>query len=162
MKKSSSVWMVLVGWSLATQWLQAGWEKWTKPEFMTGIAKTLGLFAAKTPYRWYSSFVTTYLLPHASWLGNVVRASELLIGLDLVLLGVIILGQHTIRRWVATVMTIACYGAALLSLNFYLAAAWSGPSTAGLNVVMGLVEAILGTYYLLAIREAGNHKLRFF
>lgn len=148
MKKVSVVWLVLIQWMLAYQWLEAGWGKWAEPGFMAGIGKSLAGFAAKTPYAWYANFLKSTAIPNATVFGNSIRSGELLVGAALLLAGIVLLTKKRLPPVATWLLIIACFGGALMNLNFYLAAGWSSPSTAGLNVMMGLIELIFGIYYL--------------
>lgn len=149
MKKQVSVlWLVLIQWVLAFEWIQSGWGKFASSSFMDGIAKTLGGFAAKTQFGFYSDFLKSTALQNPTLFGNVVRFSEVLAGLAFALGGLWLLKFGNMPKILTIGMVVAFYGAALLNANFWFAAGWSSPSTAGINMVMGLIEAVLGTFYL--------------
>lgn len=129
---------------LAYEWLNSGIGKFTKPEFMAGIDKTLATFANKTNFSWYGDFLGS---ANAQLFGNITRLSEVLIGLGL-LAGIAYLIKRSLPGWILWASIVAAFGGALLNLNLYLAAGWSSPSTAGINVVMGLTQLVLGWYLL--------------
>ena len=153
MKKTDHYWLVLVQWVIAAEWLLSGVGKFTKPDFMNGIASTLKAFEAKTNFEWYQSLMSNWLVPNAQLIGNVVRVSEVGIALALLVLGYLSIQRKKVSQTLVMGLVVALYAGALLNLNFYLAAGWSSPSTKGVNIVMGLVQAILGTYYLLRLKE---------
>lgn len=136
---------------LAYEWLHSAWGKFTAPDFMANIDKTLGAFVAKTPHRWYGQFLSS---TDASVFGNICRASELLIGLGLIFGTAYLWQRLSGPKILRLVLPVALLGGALLNLNFYWAAGWSSPSTAGINVLMGLTQAILGGYYLWRFKKA--------
>lgn len=153
MKKPDHYWLVLIQWVIAVEWLLSGVGKFTKPDFMGGIAGTLKAFASKSNYEWYQTIMNNWLVPNAELIGNVVRVSEVAIGLALLFLGYLTVQRKKVSQTLVMGLVVALYAGALLNLNFYLAAGWSSPSTKGINIVMGLVQAILGTYYLLRFKE---------
>ena len=153
MKKTSVVWLVLIQWVLAYEWLHSGWGKWSDPAFMAGIGKSLAGFAAKTPYGWYANFLKSTAIPNAQVFGNVTRSGELLVGTALLLGGIVLLARKRLPAVAIWLVAIACFGGALMNVNFYLSAGWSSPSTSGINLVMGLVELILGIYYIANRKE---------
>ncbi len=141
----SIYWLLLIQLILGYEWLNSAWEKFTKPEFMDGIEKTIAIFAAKTHYGWYGSFLRS---SDAQFFGNLTRFGELLVGLGLVAGAVYMLTAYPkYLKWAFITVLAASVGACLLNLSFYLAAGWSSPSTSGINVVMGLVSAVLALVY---------------
>jgi len=153
MKKASVIWLVLVQWVLAFEWLHSGWGKWSDPAFITNIGKTLTAFAAKNPSPWYTNFLNNTALPHAETFGNAIRTGELSVGIVLALMGLLLLAKKRLAPAGVWIMIIALFAAALMNLNFYLAAGWTSPSTSGINVVMGLIHIVLALYYVCNRKE---------
>lgn len=144
----SMVWLVLIQWVMAVEWLQSGWGKFTDSKFMDGIEKTLGAFSSpKNPNEWYASFLRDTAVPNADMFGNLVRTSELLGGLVLLIGGFLVL-RSGVTKTVAWVLAVTLLGLAFMNTNFYFAAGYTSPSTAGVNMVMGLTQLILGVFYL--------------
>ncbi len=156
MKKVSVVWLVLIQWVLAFEWLHSGWSKWSGPGFIANIGKTLEGFAAKTPYAAYSDFLGSTAIPHAQLFGNIIRIGEMASGIAFALSGIILLSQKRLPEWATWILAIISFGAALMNLNFFLASGWSSPSTWGINVLMGLLHLILGIYYVTNRRELAS------
>lgn len=154
MKKISILWLVLIQWVLALEWLLSGWGKFTKPDFMAGIGKTLSTFAGKTTVGWYGGFLDNVVVPNASLFGNLVRCGEILVSLTLIIGGILAVRSDKLHPLASWALVIALYGAAFMNLNFYLAAGWSSPSTAGVNMVMGLAQLIIGTHYLTSVTRS--------
>ena len=148
MKKASVVWIVLIQWALAIEWLHSGWGKWAESGFMANIGKTLGSFADKTPYAAYGNFVRDTVIPNAELFGNAIRSGEILVGAALVLGGIILLSKKSLPPIATWLVGIALIGGALMNLNFFLAAGSTSPSTWGVNVVMFLIQLVLAIYYL--------------
>jgi hypothetical protein len=156
MKKASVIWLVFVQWVLAFEWLHSGWGKWSAPGFMDNIGKSLEGFAAKTPYTAYASFLKSSVVPNAELFGNTIRTGELAVGVALALGGILLLTQKRLPAVATWLLAIACFGGALMNLNFFLASGWSSPSTWGVNMVMGLALFILGVYYLTNRRQLAS------
>ncbi len=156
MKRASVVWLVLIQFVLAFEWLHSGWGKWAGPGFMDNIGKTLEGFAAKTPYKAYGAFLTNNAVPNADLFGNSIRLGEMGVGIALVLSGIILLTQKRLPSWTVAVTAIALLGGALMNLNFFLASGWSSPSTWGVNMVMGFIHLIIAIYYITNRRELAS------
>ena len=148
MKNISPVWLILVQWALAVEWFLSGVAKFRSPGFMDNLSKTLEGFAAKTPYTGYSNFLHDIAVPNAALFGNLVRTGELLASIALILGGAILLIRGSLSTTISGFVVLALIGLLIMNLNFYLAAAWSSPSTAGINLLMILIEAILVVFYI--------------
>ncbi len=146
--KISIKWLQAIQLVLAYEWLSSGLDKFLEDGFMAGIAKTLALFASKTSFGFYGTFLKNYAIPNAELFGNVVRYSEVLIGLGLSISVIAYYGLPSLRRITSLFAAVAGIGGALLNLNLFWAASFSSPSTAGINVVMGWTALIIGIYYL--------------
>lgn len=140
-------WLILIQWAVAIEWLMSGWGKFADDKFMLGFEKTVGAFAAKTPHSFYADFLNNTVAANADLFANLVRTGELLIGVALVVFGVYYLTQKKLDPIYRSILVVALICGAFLNLNFYLAAGWSSPSTAGINVLMGLVQLILAGFY---------------
>lgn len=147
MKKTSVVWLVLIQWVLAYEWLHSGWGKWSGPGFMANISETLAGFIAKNPNTGYVAFLNRTAVPNAALFGNLIRIGELSIGIALLLSGVLLLYKKRLDPTVIWILVLAFLAGVIMNLNFYFAAGWTSPSTAGINLVMGLISLILGLCY---------------
>lgn len=156
MKKASVVWLVLIQFVLAYEWLHSGWGKWAEAGFITNIGKTLGGFADKTPYAAYGDFLRSNAIPNAELFGNVIRSGEMLVGIALLLGGILLLYKKNLPQLATWILAIALLGGALMNLNFFLAAGSTSPSTWGVNMVMGFVHLILAVYYFTNRKELAN------
>lgn len=148
MKKASVVWLVLMQFALAYEWLHSGWGKFSSPGFIDNIGKTLNGFIAKNPNTGYAGFLQNTAVPNAELFGNLIRFGELAAGIAFVLAGVILLYKKRLDPTVIWVLVVALLGAVIMNLNFYFAAGWSNPSTSGLNILMALSQLILAVYYI--------------
>ncbi len=153
MKKVSIVWIILIQWVLAFEWLHSGWGKWIKPDFMAGISGTLSTFASKTPHLIYGNFLNTYIVPNALLFGQLIRLGEIVVGVVLVLSGLALILKKGLKNNLAILIGIVCFGSAFMNLNFFLASGWSSPSTWGINLVMMIIEIILGVFYIKSRNE---------
>jgi uncharacterized membrane protein YphA (DoxX/SURF4 family) len=153
MKRASVVWLMLIQFVLAFEWLHSGWGKWAKPGFMDNIGKTLEGFATKTPYKAYGAFLNNTAVGNADLFGNSIRIGEIGVGIALALSGIILLTKKRLPSWAVAAMVIALLGGALMNLNFFLASGWSSPSTWGINMTMGFIQLILAIYYITNRRE---------
>lgn len=156
MKRAPVIWLVLIQFVLAYEWLHSGWGKWANPGYMDNIGKTLEGFAAKTPYSGYGTFLKNTALTNADLFGNSIRLAEIGVGIAFVLGGIILLSQKRLPSWAVAIIVIAFFGGALMNLNFFLAAGWSSPSTWGVNMVMGFIHLILAIYYFTNRRDLAS------
>ncbi len=126
-------------------WLEAGWHKFTDPEWMQGGAALRSYWerAASIPeqgrppitYEWYRDFINTLLAGgHESWFAVLVTFGELAVGIGL------ILGALT---------GVAAFFGALMNMSFLLA------GSASTNPIM----FILAVGLMLAWRVAGYYGL---
>jgi hypothetical protein len=148
MKRFSITWLLLIQWALAFEWIYSSIPKWTDSKFIDGIAKTLEGFATKTPHVGYGNFLTGVAIPNAELFGNLIRSGELAVGLGLAISGLFFLIAKRMPALVLWLTVIACFGGALMNLNFFLASGSASPSAWGLNLLMASMEIILGIFYL--------------
>ena len=132
-----SVWLTMGRVFTGLVWLNSGITKLTTPNF--SITNTVGYFASKNPYPLYAGFLRNSVIANSALFTNLVIAGEILVGLSL------IFGLFT---------NVGAFFGFFLSLNFFLAAGWTSPSTYSLNLNMVLVQlmfiAAYGTKYLSA------------
>lgn len=147
MKKISIIWLILIQWVIAFEWIHASFPKWTDAKFIDNISKTLESFAATSSYPSYSNFLTSVAIPHAELFGQIIRSAELAVGLALVLSGILMLSKKYLPEYVTWLTAIACFGGALMNLNFFMASGSTSPSAWGLNLMMAFIQIILGIYY---------------
>ncbi|TAL19497.1 DUF2892 domain-containing protein [Patescibacteria group bacterium] len=129
--------------TLAWSWWHAGWEKATGT-FLADLPKILEMFASKNPYPLFKNFLLQTALPNADTFGPLVQWGQLLVGLGLALAAAAIIYDHAKTRRLAYGVAIAALiSGAVMNANFWLAAGWTGPATAGSNVMMFWPELIL-------------------
>lgn len=130
---------------IAYEWIAGGWGKVIGGTFSAGMTKTLVAFGSKNPHAWYVNSVLEAAKKSPELFGQLVQWGELLAGIGLVVSVILYLFVKA-RVWqgFAKVAAIgALIGGAFMSLNFYLAAGWTSPSTGGLNLMMLLVQVVL-------------------
>jgi len=136
-RQDKAIWLRLIGFFLGFQWFMAGIEKLLDPNFAGALPKTLVFFASQNPYSWMAGLINNYFIPQAGIFAVLVSWGETLGGLALML------GMLT---------NLALLGLIFLNSVFFLAAGWTSPSTLGLNLLMGFLEAVLllssGSKYL--------------
>jgi thiosulfate dehydrogenase (quinone) large subunit len=126
-------------------WLEAGWHKFTDPEWMQGGAALRGYWerAASIPeqgrppitYEWYRDFINTLLAGgHESWFAVLVTFGEIAIGLGLIL---------------GALIGIAAFFGAFMNMSFLLAgSASTNPVLFTLAVGLMLAWRVAGYYGL--------------
>lgn len=156
MKKTSIIWLTLIQFVLAYQWLHSGWGKWSAPGFINNIGSTLAGYATKTPHAWYADFLGTVVVPNAALFGNMIRTGELAVGIALLLGGLLLLKNKKLPTGLSWLLVVANLGGALMNLNFYLATGATSPSSAGINIVMCLTHLVLAGFYASSRRELAS------
>jgi peptidoglycan/LPS O-acetylase OafA/YrhL len=132
---------------LAYEWLSAVWDKFSNGDFMNTITQTLTSFASQNPHGSYANFLTSIAIPNASLFGNLVRFSELLVGLGLLAGAFIALRVGKPTKKAEWAIVILLFLGLVLNVNFYFAAGWTSQSTAELNKIMAALELVLIAYY---------------
>lgn len=147
---------------LAYEWFTAGLGKIMNPEFVVGMAKTLGTFASKNPYPAYREFLLGPALRNAQLFGYAVEWSQVLIGITLVASAAAMLYVKRVEqlRVAIALAVLALAGGALMNANFYLAAGWTGAGTKSVNIVMFWTQAILVYVWLHSLRAMREKSAR--
>ncbi len=88
-KIMAPVWTAMRVW-LGIMWLQAGWAKLFGAEngyFMHNNGAGVAGFAAHgvASYSWWASFLHSFVVPNAGWIGVLITVAEALIGIGLIL-----------------------------------------------------------------------------
>lgn len=133
--------------------LRSGYGKVTEGKFVTGLAATLEKFAAKNPYPFFRDFLNNIAIPNSELFGVLTMWGEVLTGLSLFFISAYILFTGRGSKLLYLLLSLGLLGGMFLNVIFYLASAWTSPSTEGLNLVLFLTEAI-GLVFVL------NTKLR--
>lgn len=145
---NSQRYLIAIQSVIALEWLISGWSKFASPAFSQNIGQTLQNFAAKTSFPSYAIFLKSVGIPNADLMANLVRFGELSVSITLIISGIIFWRNGKLPVAGRTITGIALLGGTFLNLNFYLAASSTSPSTAGINLVMGLIQLTLALYYL--------------
>lgn len=153
MQQISSMWLVIVQWALAFEWLHSSWGKWAQPGFIANIQKTLTGFANGTNFHFYANFLNSVAIPHAALFGNLIRIGEASVGIAFALGGIIWIYKYSLPKFLALILAVACLAAALMNLNFFLASGWSSPAGWGLNILMIALELLLASFYIKQVKS---------
>ena len=135
--------MTAIQFVLGYIWLVAGLEKVWSADFVNNFSKTLQFFASKNPLTWYVQLVNSWILLNPTLWARLIQWSEVGVGLVLMLgcSGLLYNVWQKNKYW-RGLLALAWLASALMNLNFYFAAGWTGPSSAGLNMLMFWVEMI--------------------
>lgn len=141
---------------LAYEWLFSGGKKALEGQFVSGIAKTLVRFESSNPHAWYANSVLVVAKGSPVVFGTLVQWGEILTGIGLfVALALYIFSNKSSFKSIARFIAItALFGGAFMNLNFYFAAGWTSPSTAGLNVLMFWTSVILIGVWVGTLQES--------
>jgi thiosulfate dehydrogenase (quinone) large subunit len=126
--KSAALWLALLRIATGYVFIHAGWEKVSNPEFVPGMAKTLGYFMSQNPYPWMASLLKNVAIPNATIFGYLFAYGELLVVLSL---------------FFGLFSQIGLLGAFAMNVTFYFAAGWTGASTATANEIMAIANLIM-------------------
>lgn len=127
-ERDRGLWLALLRIAAGLIFAHSGWGKVTNPDFVGGMAQTLGYFASQNPYPWMQSLLQGVAIPNAHFFGVLFAWGELLVGLSL------LLGFLT---------PLGVLGALAMNLTFLFAAGWTSPSTATANQIMIVVGAVM-------------------
>ncbi len=130
---------------LAFQWIFAGLEKIHAEQFVSTIGKTLSRFENGNPHDWYVGSVLRIAKSYPVTFGMLVQWGEFLAGIGLfVALVLYIFSKQRSTKTLARLIGIAALAAGVfMNVNFYLAAGWTSPSTAGINALMFWMQFVL-------------------
>ena len=138
--------LTLIQLAIGLIWLKSGWGKFASPEFVDNLAATLTKFASRNGLPWYKAFLESVAIPNSSLLAELTRWGELTSAL--LLIGGAIMIVRQIRLRLASRMTLGgTVIGAFLNAQFGLASYWTSPASETLNLVMFLIQAILGVYF---------------
>lgn len=139
MKKSASLSLGLIFLVDGFIWLQSGVGKISSSKFVDGLAGTLTKFSGGNPYPWFKDFLTGMAIPNAWFIGWGVQLGEILAGVTALAAGVILLSGKKVGGIVRVALGVGFLAGAILNGLFWLAAAWTSPSTDSLNLIMAAV-----------------------
>lgn len=122
-------------------WLKSSYGKLTGGVFVDGLGKTLTMFASKNPYPWYKDFLTQVAIPNAKTFGLLTMWGEFLSAVSITAASIILMATGG-SKLVKIVLLLGLLGGAFLNAVFWLASAWTSPSTDSLNLLMLVLQAI--------------------
>ncbi len=135
---------LLILLTLGCLWVVSDVEKIASGEFPQNMQKTLLFFASRNPYEFYKVFLENVAIPNSYIFGLMVELGELTVGVGLI--GMVwVLYKGRFNRLKLKLSLIILIIGLLLNLNFWLASAWTSPSTSYINLLMAAIEAI--TFY---------------
>lgn len=148
LRRNKLAFLALIQAVMSYEWISSAWEKFTDPTFISSMGGTVAVFAAKNSNGAVSSLLKNVVEPHAVGFGYMVMYGEMLAGIGLALGALAFLFRFTPDRprvevAVFSVSLVAGVGAVIMSATYWEAAGWMSVSTSGLNLVMGLVAAVI-------------------
>lgn len=128
--------------------LRSSWGKFADDKFANGLAGTLAKFASKNPYPFYKSFLESVAIPNSQLFAVLTMTGELFAALTLVLGSIYLLlnKKNQKNQFVTLVLRLGLVVGLFLNVSFWLASAWTSPSTDGLNLLMAVVQLIALVY----------------
>lgn len=156
----SGFWAIIFG--LGALWIKSGLGKIVGGSFAQSLDKTLLFFAlgnpsnpqlsAGNPYGWYQAFLMQVAIPNSYLMGLSVQWGELLVGLGFTGLTLAYFLFPKFRRLILLVLAKTAFFGFLLNISFWLASAWTSPSTEMVGLVMMLIEVIAFFVFLSMLR----------
>jgi thiosulfate dehydrogenase [quinone] large subunit len=139
------------------EWLSGGFEKLKTPSavFAKELVGMIGKFASENPHGFYKNFLLNTVIPNNKLFSFMIPWGEFLGGLVLVVCA-ITLFMNIKNKYLNYLVAAALAGLVFMNINFWFAAGWMSPSTAGLNLVMGLLEAILLFGWLFVFNKSSK------
>lgn len=144
------MYFLLIILAIGLLWFRSSYGKFSASNFSEGFTSTITKFLSKNPYPWYKSFLTSTVLPNAQLFSALVLWGELLTALAIIIaIGSYLTIQHKHTRFL---LLAGLAGGAFLNAMFWLASAWTSPSTDSLNLLMFTIE-IIGMIYVLRLKK---------
>ncbi len=140
---------------LAHQWLMAGLEKISDPNFTSGMGVTISYFASKNPFVWYTTFLRGFVAENAATFGYLVEWSQVVVAVTLFISAIMIVytKQSILLRTFFGATIVVLLAGAFMNANFYLAAGWTSPGTHGINVLMFWSQLLLVYMWLMSLQK---------
>lgn len=140
--KNTNKYLYLIFAVVGYVFLKSGFEKITGGKFVGSLSATLAKFAKDNPYGPVKAFLENIAIPNSYLFGVLTQWGEFLAGVNLVVLSLwMFFSPKTAERY-SKLMSLGFGTGLLLNVVFWLAAGYTSPSTAGLNLVMGAVNLI--------------------
>ena len=123
--------LLIVQMIIGYEWVISGIAKFASGNFPSGLADQL-TDAAKSAAGWYAGFLTGLVIPNAIPFGYVIEASEVLVGIALIVGPLVWIFAwdripEGLRRTVLVLMIVASVGGVFMALNFHLASGTHHP-----------------------------------
>ncbi len=138
--KNSEQGILLITLSIGLVWARSNYEKFIGGKFAGSLGTTLTKAAEHNPYIWYKSFLQNFVIPNSVIFGQMVLWGEFLVAVAIIFSSVYLLKKQ--NNFVCIILISGLLGGFFLNLNFWLAFAWTSPSTDNLNLLMGIIETV--------------------
>lgn len=135
------LYFLLILLAIGLIWLKSSYGKLTGGVFVDTLGKTLTMFASKNPYPWYKSFLTNVAIPSSATFGLLTMWGELLTAVSITASSVLLIATGG-SKLIKIILLLGLLAGAYLNAIFWLASAWTSPSTDSLNLLMLTLEAI--------------------
>lgn len=133
-------------------WLRSSWDKISGGKFIDSLAPTLTKFSSNNPYPWYKETLLSFAIPNAKSIAPLIMWGEFLVALSLTLVSLALLFNLGNKKILGMVGVVGCLGGMMLNGLFWLAAAWTSPSTDSINLFMlGIQTILLGYFFRLSM-----------
>lgn len=132
-------WVILIN---GLEWLQSSYGKLSGGTFVGSLGGTLGKFAGNNPYPLVKSFLENVAVPNSIVFGQLTMWGETYVAVSLTVISLWLLISGSFSKLLTGLLGLGLLGGILLNIVFYLAAGWTSPSTAGVNLMMGGVQTV--------------------
>lgn len=148
-KENKYLYLVLM--AIGFIFLRSGYGKVTGGKFVGSIGPTLEKFASGNPYPFFKGFLENVAIPNAAVFGILTMWGEVLSGLSLFAISAYFLTTGKGNKFLYLLLTLGLLGGMFLNANFYLASAWTSPSTESLNLLMFFVQ-LIGLFFVASTK----------
>lgn len=138
--KNSEQGFLLITLSIGLVWARSNWEKLIGGKFVDSLGVILTKAAEHNPYSWYKSFLQNTAIPNSIIFAQMVLWGEFLVAAAIIFSSVYLLKKK--NRFACIILILGLSGGFFLNLNFWLAFAWTSPSSDNLNLLMAAIELI--------------------
>ncbi len=138
--KNSESGLLLIILVVGLTWARSSWGKFESGKFVNSLGAILIKSAEHNPYSWYKSFLQDIAIPNSVIFAQMVLWGELLVAITIIFSSIYLLKKQ--KKLVYIILISGLLGGLLLNLNFWLAFAFTSPSTDNLNLLMGAIELV--------------------
>lgn len=138
--KNSEYGFLLITLAVGLIWARSNYEKFIGGKFVDSLGVTLTKAVERNPYSWYKGFLQNIAIPNSVIFGQMVLWGEFLVAVAILFSSAYLLKKQ--NRFAYIILILGLSGGFFLNLNFWLAFAWTSPSTDNLNLLMGVIELV--------------------